>query len=547
MMESFYQTHIASAEAGEPVWLGDLRASGAAAPEAERLVLRLTGCDGSREDFPLFLPPWQGERERDFALSMLSACVFNLLSARGGRELRVFYRRENAALAELVDELKRVFQLRQSVRRGYGKAVSVSNRISAALGGQPFAFTVEDLGSCASLPPQTGSRKPVDLNGRLRAAAEKADGAYCCGMDVGGTDVKLAVSRGGVLLYTREYDWDPSHSPTAEGIVAPLLTLLDEALAATDGQRFDAIGLSFPDVVIRDRILGGETPKTRGLRDNPALDYEREFQKLGGLKERLLGCCVPGGRVRITNDGNMAAFSAAMELAFGGETSLEGGVLAHTLGTDLGSGWLLPDGRVPELPLEMYDFLVDLGSFPQRRYAPMDLRSVCNENSGLPGARRYLGQAACYRMAWELKPTMLAGFAEETNGLLQIQSSPRDLRKPCLEHLMALAEEGKGEAEEIFRRIGQHLAQVNREMDFILRPETPVRYLYGRFVKRARCFRLIQEGCAAVMPGLRLVAADENLACSPLMRQLAQRPGVTVAQFGQAVGSIYFAMMEDER
>ena len=547
MMESFYQTHIASAEAGEPVWLGDLRASGAAAPEAERLVLRLTGCDGSREDYPLFLPPWQGERERDFALSMLSACVFNLLSARGGRELRVFYRRENAALAELVDELKRVFQLRQSVRRGYGKAVSVSNRISAALGGQPFAFTVEDLGSCAPLPPQTGSRKPVDLNGKLRAAAEKADGAYCCGMDVGGTDVKLAVSRGGVLLYTREYDWDPSHSPTAEGIIAPLLTLLDEALAATDGQRFDAIGLSFPDVVIRDRILGGETPKTRGLRDNPALDYESEFRKLGGLKDRLLSRCVPGGRVRITNDGNMAAFAAAMELACGGETGLEGGVLAHTLGTDLGSGWLLPDGRVPELPLEMYDFLVDLGSFPQRRYAPTDLRSVCNENSGLPGARRYLGQAACYRMAQELESAMLEGFTEETDGLLQIRSSPRDLRKPCLEHLMALAEEGKPEAEEIFRRIGRHLAQVNREMDFILHPETPVRYLYGRFVKRARCFALIREGCAEVMPGLHLIAADEDLACSPLMRQLAQRPGVTVAQFGQAVGAIYYAMMEDER
>ena len=54
--------------------------------------------------------------------------------------------------------------------------------------------------------------------------------------------------------------------------------------------------------------------------------------------------------MRITNDGNMAAFSAAMELACGGETGLEGGVLAHTLGTDLGSGWLLPDGSVPELP-----------------------------------------------------------------------------------------------------------------------------------------------------------------------------------------------------
>ena len=545
MKAGFYETCIRSAEAGKAVWLGDLRASGASAPGAERLVLRLTDCGGAKEDFPLFLPPWQGDGERDFALALLSASVFNLLSARGGRELRIFYRRENKALAALVGELENVFQLRQNARRGYGKAVNVSDRISAALGSAPFSFAEEDAGGYAPLPRPAESAPPGMLREKLRAAADAAGNSFCCGMDVGGTDVKLAVSRGGRLLLTREFDWDPAQSPTADGLIDPLLALLDEALEACGGGAFDAVGISFPDVVIRGRILGGETPKTRGLRENPALDYEREFARLGGLRERMLSRCVPGGRVRVTNDGNMAAFSAAMELACGGETGLEGGVLAHTLGTDLGSGWLLPDGSVPELPLEMYDFLVDLGSFPQRHYAPEDLRSVCNENSGLPGARRYLGQAACYRMAWELRPSLLDGFAEERDGLLQIQSLPRDLRKPCLEHLMALAEEGVPEAEEIFRRIGRHLAQVNREMDFILHPGTRTRYLYGRFFKRARCFALIREGCAEVMPSLRLVAADEDLACSPLMLQLAQRPGVTVAQLGQAVGAIYFALMEE--
>ena len=547
MSESFYKPTITAAEAGQAVWLGDLRASGASAPEAERLVLRLTGCDGVTEDFPLLLPPWRSGRERAFARSILCAVVFNLLSARGGRELRVFSRTENEELGALLAELDDIFQLHETVRRGYGKAVSVTNRIAAALGAAPFRITRADLRAWAPLPPRDRRRGGRELPERLRAAAGEAGRAFCCGIDVGGTDVKLAVSRGGELLLVREFDWNPAQSPTAEGIIAPLLALVDEALSACGGgRRFDAIGLSFPDVVIRGRILGGETPKTRGLRENPALDYESEFQKLGGLGERLLARCVPGGRVRLTNDGNMAAFTAAMELAFGGEESLEGGVVAHTLGTDLGSGWLLPDGRVPELPLEMYDFLVDLGSFPQRRLDPRDLRSVCNENSGLPGARRYLGQAACWRMAAELEPGLLEGFAGETDGLLRIETEPRDLRKPCLEQLMAQAERGNAAAEEIFRRIGGHLAQLSREMDFILHPETDTRYLYGRFVKRPRCFQLIREGCAAVLPGLRLVAADDSLALSPLMRALAQRRDVTVAQFGQAVGAIYFAMMEDE-
>ena len=42
---------------------------------------------------------------------------------------------------------------------------------------------------------------------------------------------------------------------------------------------------------------------------------------------------------------------------------------------------------------------------------------------------------------------------------------------------------------------------------------------------------------------LRLEAADEDLACTPLMRDLAGQD-VTVAQFGQAVGAMYFAAME---
>ena len=111
---------------------------------------------------------------------------------------------------------------------------------------------------------------------------------------------------------------------------------------------------------------------------------------------------------------------------------------------------------------------------------------------------------------------------------------------------MAEAERGHTGAEEIFRRIGRHLAQVNREMQRILRPETAERFLYGRFVKRARCFALIREGCASILPELSLIAADESLACSPLMRALARRRDVTVAQFGQAVGAIYYAWTEDE-
>ena len=83
---------------------------------------------------------------------------------------------------------------------------------------------------------------------------------------------------------------------------------------------------------------------------------------------------------------------------------------------------------------------------------------------------------------------------------------------------------------------------MSRELALLLHPATDTRYLFGRFVKDPACFRLLQEGCRQVVPSLRLEAADEELSCTPLMRALSAH-GVTVAQFGQAIGAMYYAAL----
>jgi hypothetical protein len=107
---------------------------------------------------------------------------------------------------------------------------------------------------------------------------------------------------------------------------------------------------------------------------------------------------------------------------------------------------------------------------------------------------------------------------------------------------MQMADAGHPMAEEVFRRIGMHLGVVCDEFEYLLPTGTISRYLYGRFVKLPACFRLLCEGVASRAPRFRLVAADDSLAQTPLMRQLAERPDVTVAQFGQAVGALYFGL-----
>ena len=51
----------------------------------------------------------------------------------------------------------------------------------------------------------------------------------------------------------------------------------------------------------------------------------------------------------------------------------------------------------------------------------------------------------------------------------------------------------------------------------------------------------MQEGAKRICPQLQLIAADDELAFTPLMQQLRAHPNYSVAQFGQAVGAVYFA------
>lgn len=521
------------AKEGESLWLPDLRELFAAEPDAERVILRLSFGQERSLDLSLPLPPCCDEEETRFVFEYAAATVYNLLSAYSGRELCFFCAPEAEALLRGLPELF-------ASSRGYGKVLNIARRIHGG-----FTFRFAPFEAYAPLPP-IEPPAPSALGETLRRACRAAEQKGCAGVDVGGSDIKLAVSLNGQLLYTEEYDWNPSASTTSEGILAPILGLVETARTQIErrGGTLDAVGISFPDVVIGDAIVGGETPKTKGLRDNPTIEYESEFARLRALKNAVLPFCSPGASVHLANDGSIAAFTAAMELAAGGEDEqIRGGVLAHSLGTDLGTGWLKADGTIPPLPLEMYDLLLDLGDFPSAALPPEDLRSTRNENSGMPGVRRYLGQAAAYRLAWAQDPGMLDSFARQSGGLLTIPTAPEDLRKPCLAHLMDLAASGKPEAEAVFRQIGRNLAVVAREMAWLFGETPSIRFLFGRFVKSPRCFALLCEGFEQGTDRCRLAAADDTLSNSPLMRQLAARQDVTVAQFGQAVGAIYYSLV----
>ncbi len=574
------------AKRGESVYLCDVRK--AFQGETHAVACEVELVTGARKTYRFPFPDAQSEEELAFIREYLHANLYNLVSVLGGKRMTLYVAPGDSFAAELCVSLGDVFQtsLPLIARSGYGKCLNVADRLNAAMGYGPFRFEIVS----GAAPEGADTEDAVTPSGAVhmfQTAVQRASGATLCGMDIGGTDIKMVGVKGGRVAAFREYDWNPSLMTDVESILSPILLMVrvirwalalpeegrageikramldknasyEATLAAVEAAKseygepdvLDGIGVCFPDVVIGDKLVGGETLKTRALRAH-SKDYENDFARLTGLHDLLTEHVRPGGVAHLANDGSLAAYTAAVELAHSDRAcEVADGAFAHTLGTELGAGWIDERGEIPSIPLEVYNCIIDLGEYPARAFEPLDARSLLNFNTCLPGTlQKYCSQSGAYRLAIEYfradeperyRELFEKGYLTERNGGVYVATSPIDMRKPLLEHIMALASQGDPSAARVFEKIGEYLAVTCRETDFILAPRAQSRVLFGRFVKRQRCFELMQKGAAGLSP-VPFVAADDDLAFTPLMLDLKADPTYTVAQFGQAVGAAYFA------
>ena len=573
------QKFLAQAKQGESVYLCDMRAAFAASDSAIDCVIKPPVGETRRWRIPL--PQPNGTEEETFVREYFYANIYNLISTLGGAEMTLYIPDNQPHITALCETLDDVFQtaLPRATRSGYGKCLNVTDRVNQAMGFTPFRFRIVH-GQCPELP-QTETQT-ADAVSEFRKAVTNAADQTLCGMDIGGTDIKIVGTVNGRIQAYKEYDWRPADMTHISQLIDPILLLtevmqaaltlpdtphgnelrallldkdatdadmrraLDRAEAYDNWILFDGIGVNFPDVVIQNKIVGGETLKTRGIRD-VSPDYEAEFTEIGGLADMLLAHCKPAGKVHMANDGSLAAYAGAVELAHSDRADeVAEGVFAHTLGTELGTGWIDEAGQIPQIPLEVYNCIIDLGNHPAREYDVNDLRSVRNFNTGISGTlQKYASQSGAYRLALtyftqeQVQELYDKGFIEERNGGVYVTLEPKDMRKALLEHIMELADTGNPQAQRIFHQIGKYLAATWQETEFILNPAAKRRVLFGRFVKRQICFELMQAG-AHERSRITLDPGDDSLAFTPLMHDLKANPAFTVAQFGQAVGAAYF-------
>jgi hypothetical protein len=595
---------VDAAKAGRSVYISTVRERlDRLEPAASfQLTATVRGFDAGDRVYSFTLPTFAAlaADERTMVIEYVLAGLYNIISTVGGRALSLEAQGDDGEGVELAAIFEREFGigLDRLSRPGYGRAMNVSERMDEAISpeGTPargtFRLSTRPRSERAASPTSRG-----DTGGGIAELCDLSrsdlDGAAICGIDIGGTDIKLCLAVDGQVASFLEFDWFPAAFTAIDQIIDPILLLV--RLLRLDGARarglqgaeaieevlrpaflrgasvgeieaavrageallsepfaLDAIGVCFPDVVVRDKIVGGEVYKTRGMRDHLGPAYEAEFRRLSGLDERLRAFVKPGGIVGIVNDGPMAAFTAAVELGAVDPASIRDGVFAHTLGTELGSGWVTEDGEIPDIPLEIYNCIIDLGSYPERAFAPDDVRSVNNFNTRLAGTlQKYTSQSGVFRLAAkylpEEDPALFAelldrGLLEASPSGLFVPTEPKDMRKPLLEFLMAAAEAGGHPAvDRTFREIGEFTAVAWLESKWLLNPAVAERILFGRLVKRRACFDLLVEGAHAIAPALELEVADDEMANTDLMRQLRDSDRYTVAQFAQAIGAVHYA------
>lgn len=594
-----------SAKLGENVFITNVRRDFLSLQKKQSIILALESLKlGESKYFDIAVPIefLKGEQS-EFIQSYINAEIYNILSSLGGTSLTIYTDLSNKPLIEILQKVRIEFSLdeKKADRQFYGNCINVIDRMITAIHGdnKKFEYMIKDI---SEKPTINKSRdRQSKRSDMLLQVTKNLDRKAICGIDIGGTDIKMALSYGDDICCFKEYDWNPKSFVVANQLINPIVYLtklvrafysaiyatklssnqktviyeklnkamdkhasIDLIIKVVDEVEnilgdeillLDAIGISFPDVVVKDKIVGGETTKTIGIKRNEEVDFEVEFAKITSLDQILLNLCKDGGAVKSMNDGPAAAYTAAVEMYVADSSSVIDGVFAHSLGTELGTGWVDGASNVPEMPLECYNFIIDLGNFIEKDYDAEDVRSINNVNTLLSGTlQKYTSQSGVFRLAiqyFEEKRPILykelldKGFIEQKiiadKEMMVVPTTPKDMRKGFLEHVMSLPERENDElVNEIFRQIGVYLAITWYETEYILSPDCKERTLFGRVVKNKRCFDLIKEGAKSIKNDIIFTLADGGMANTKLMKRLEADEHYTVAQFAQAVGVIYY-------
>ena len=583
-----------------PLFLTEVQKKIAALPEADRQEIRFLvtmNKEGRWRKLVFAFPRGKLLAEyRDLCRRYLLAMLNNMVVTFGGAALALYCDTGDSRTVALCGEAIAEFGLERNDNRraGYGSYINYINRMNRFLGLGKFTMSVRDAalwtepGPAAEFRLYETASEEADI-ALLRRAAAELDGKCFCSLDVGGNSIKGAVVTNGDITVTKEFQWYPTGLTTAEAMNAPQLLMLRflsgyagaaaagidlnaaplaaalpfdasfetvraaadylEASGISPFGRFDAVVIGFPDIVVANKIAGGETFKQRGMKTNPAIDYETEFYRTSELDNLARPYAKQNAPVIVLNDTNTASYLISAEQSLA-EHSVIGaqGMFVNTIGTEMGTGFISRGGTVQYIPLEDYQHVIDLGNTAYAAYPENDMRSVNNMNTGIPGTvQKHVTQLGLFRMA-------VSEFIKRDKAVIEALAGQRlvhyDRERDCIETVTdpvnarekltrllteRMLQEKNPVMEEVFRAMGTAMG-VLIDQDLLLFPEIkPVRLVSGGIMAEDAGFRLFCEAVQKHNSAYKVIRLDESTVHNPLLKKIP--PGER--KFTVAVGSAF--------
>jgi hypothetical protein len=582
-----------------PLYLTELQERIAALPEAEKQEIKVLLIMNKRGQYRrlCFAFP-RGSLLREYSVLLkryLLAMINNMVVSFGGASLELYFDTSGEDLVRMMQDAAAEFDLDRgdNYRTGYGVYINYINRMNTFLNMGKFRICFKDAGSWEEPDPGLefrvceirSEKRALEL---LRRAASEMEGKCFCSLDVGGNSIKGAVVSSGDIRVTKEYQWYPAGLKTAEEMNGPQLLMLRflsdytaaaesgmdldsgiirealsrnasypavlaaaeylEGMGASPYKRFDAVVIGFPDIVVNNKIAGGESFKHRGMKINAAVEYEKEFFKTSELDNMARVYAKEGAPVIVLNDTNTASYLISVEQSSLEETILdENGMFINTIGTEMGTGLISRGGTIHYIPMECYQHVIDLGNTDYERYQLNDVRSTRNMNTGIPGTvQKNVTQMGLFRMA-------VSAFAENDKeildvlleqklitydrdkDLIEIVTEPIDSRDKLTRFLTdKMLAEKNPVMEEIIRTMGKGMG-ILIDQDRLIFPEIkPQRLVSGGIMASDLVFRLFRNALREHNPGYDVIRLDEQTVHNPLLKKIKPEQRTFTVAIGSA-------------
>lgn len=561
--------------------------------EKIKIYAEFVDINGQVNTYDLYLPFYHEKRHEDFIQNYVVSLIYNIINCIGAVECTFYFDLKNKFIIRLIEKCNEIFEVSEKrwKRKGYARCINMVERLFKAVNGyeKPFVFTYKDSSQFIRVKSRSNLEETPNKEGAINL--QDLNNKLYIGLDIGGSSIKSILSDHGNITCKKMLSWRPflfdspaemievialviryleaknsciyfsqdaditeiykklNELTSKNSSVEQLKQTVEEAEQLLGKERLikvNAIGIGFPDVVIKNKIVSGECYKTRGMRENLLEKYDSEFAKLTNLNTRLQTYVTEENAVFIVNDAVIAAYTYAVEKYK--NTHNFDDVFIYTLGTELGTGWIKEGGKIPELPLECYNMVIDLGTYDSRKYHPDDLRSINNFNTSIPGTlQKYVCQSAIYRIGIEYFQKhekqcydylIEHEIIEEKHGFMTCCVNGKDNRDELFRFIIKMFTENNNiEKQNALKQIGVYMASLWLETEWILGVNMNTKVLAGGCIANRKFFDLVCEGAAEYYEKAKFEHINDLKMNDAKKPKADQKPKIT----SYATGGVYYA------